>query len=429
MRPIWQIRDFEDSDLDQAVHLWEEATVDGSPPLFRVAEVVAAILAAEPALVAVVGAQVIGTVVTRVSGDRAWILRLAISPAWRQRGVRSSLLDAIHRELLDKGVRQTTAVFPPGEVEEQLFLDHGFTTRPEVTYFERFLPARPAELNLLTELGGQRLPTGLWDRLKGMEREKQLIERRIILPLAKPALAEQHGVEPPKAIVLFGPPGTGKTTFAKGIASRLDWPFIELFPSRLAAGGRDGQAHELRLFFNRLAEIDAAVVFIDEVEEIAQSRDDAPVSQAVTNELLKAIPVFRGHANRLLICATNSIRTLDSAFLRPGRFDHVLPIGPPDDQARWSIWGRYVEGITAAEVDLDALVDASALFTPADIEFAARKAAQFAFERAVFGGAEGTTEAGATSEDFLLAISEVRPTLSRGVVREFEEDIEDFARF
>lgn len=425
MRPIWQIRDFEDSDLDQAVHLWEEATIDGSPPLFRVAEVVAAILAAEPALVAVVEGQVIGTVVSRVSGDRAWILRLAVSPVWRQRGVRSSLLDAIHRELLDKGVRQTTAVFPPGEVEEQLFLDHGFTIRPEVTYFERFLPARPAELNLLAELGGQRMPTGLWDRLKGMDREKQLIERRIILPLAKPLLAEQHGVQPPKAIVLFGPPGTGKTTFAKGIASRLEWPFIELFPSRLAAGGRDGQAHELRLFFNRLAEIDAAVVFIDEVEEIAQSRDDAPVSQAVTNELLKAIPVFRGHPNRLLICATNSIRTLDSAFLRPGRFDHLLPIGPPDDQARWSIWGRYVEGITAAEVDFDALVEASALFTPADMEFAARKAAQFAFERAVFGDAG----ANANTEDFLQAISEVRPTLSRGMVREFEEDIEDFARF
>ena len=243
MRPIWQIRDFEDSDLDQAVHLWEEAKIEGSPPLFRVAEVVSAILAAEPALVAVVEGQVIGTVVSRVSGDRAWILRLAVSSAWRQRGVRSDLLDAIHRELLDKGVRQTTAVFPPGEVEEQLFLDHGFTIRPEVTYFERFLPARPAELNLLAELGGQRMPSGLWERLKGMDREKQLIERRIILPLAKPNLADHHGVQPPKAIVLFGPPGTGKTTFAKGIASRLDWPFVELFPSRLAAGGtgRSGQ--------------------------------------------------------------------------------------------------------------------------------------------------------------------------------------------
>src|SRR5665648_574860 len=154
MPPIWQIRDFEDSDLDQAVHLWEEVTIDGSPPLFRVAEVVAAVLAAEPALVAVVEGQVIGTVVSRVSGDRAWILRLAVSAAWHKRGVRSSLLDAIHRELLDKGVRQTTAVFPAGEVEEQLLLDHGFTIRPEVTYFERFLPTQPAELNLLAELGG-----------------------------------------------------------------------------------------------------------------------------------------------------------------------------------------------------------------------------------------------------------------------------------
>jgi transitional endoplasmic reticulum ATPase len=283
VRHIWQIRDFEDSDLDQAVHLWEASAVDSGAPIFRVAEVVAAVLAAEPALVAVVADQVIGTVVARVSGDRAWILRLAVDPAWRSKGVRTSLLEAINRELLERNVRQTTAVFPQAEVERQLFADHGFTVRPEVTYFERVLAARPAELSLLQDLGGRRIGPGLWQQLSGMEREKELVERRVILPLAKPALADHHGVTPPQAIILFGPPGTGKTTFAKGVASRLGWPFVELFPSRLGSSGHDGQANALREFFHRLAEIDSVVLFIDEVEEIAKSREDLPPTHAVTN--------------------------------------------------------------------------------------------------------------------------------------------------
>jgi hypothetical protein len=84
------------------------------------------------------------------------------------------------------------------------------------------------------------------------------------------------------------------------------------------------------------------------------------------------IPAFREHDRRLLVCATNSVRSLDSAFLRPGRFDYVIPVGPPDASARRAIWKRYL-GPASDEVDLDRLVASSELLTPADIEFAARK--------------------------------------------------------
>jgi SpoVK/Ycf46/Vps4 family AAA+-type ATPase len=237
--------------------------------------------------------------------------------------------------------------------------------------------------------------------------------------------AERHGVRPPRAIILFGPPGTGKTTFAKGVASRLGWPFVELFPSRLAAGGRDAQANSLRDYFAQVAELDRLVLFIDEVEEIAVSRDGQPATHGVTNELLKAIPLFREQSHHLLVCATNSVRSLDSAFIRPGRFDYLLPVGPPDEVARRAIWQKYVEGITAQKVDLEALVEATSLFTPADIEFAARKAAQLAFERALYEDPAHT----AGTEDFLHAIREVRPTLDRGMIRQFQEDIEEYARY
>ena len=93
-----------------------------------------------------------------------------------------------------------------------------------------------------------------------MEQEKQIIERRIVDPLAHPEIAERYGVQPPKAVILFGPPGTGKTSFAKAISSRLGWPFVELFPSRLAATGNGGLAASLREAFAELAELDELVL-------------------------------------------------------------------------------------------------------------------------------------------------------------------------
>lgn len=184
-------------------------------------------------------------------------------------------------------------------------------------------------------------------------------------------------------------------------------------------------AAALREAFTTLMELEAVVVFIDEVEEIAGSRSGVPSDPAhgVTNELLKLIPAFRQRDERLLICATNSVRSLDSAFLRPGRFDYIIPIGAPDAAARAAIWRRYL-GPAAESVDVPQLVDASAMFTPADIEFAARKGAQSAFEREI----ACRTGEPAQSRDYLTAIEATRPTLTEATLAEFAEDIELQAR-
>lgn len=424
--PAYRVREFHDHDLDQAMRVWEQSrSADEPQPVFPVSEVMAAARGGQPAVVAVAGDELVGVAVAQAHGDRGWVLLVALSPRWRERGIGSALVAELERRLRALGVRRISALLPAAATGTTALENSGYRSQQGLTYFEKVEQPDTADSGLLSALGGRMLAGGLWDALAGMDNEKSAIERRIVLPLAEPALAERYAVAPPKAVILFGPPGTGKTSFAKAVASRLHWPFVELFPSRLAADAPGDLASSLRGVFSDLGELESVLLFIDEVEEIAGTRSGVAVDpgHGVTNELLKLIPPFREQSNRLLVCATNSVRSLDPAFLRPGRFDYVLPVGPPDETARRAIWSRYL-GPSAEAVDVDRLVEASAMYTPADIEFAARKGAQAAFER------ELTHRAGepAGTDDYLSAIADTRPSLTEQALKEFEEDIASYSR-
>lgn len=481
----WRIRDFHPSDLDGILHLWSAMTASGIEPVYSLSEVLAS-CQKDVAVVALHGDDVVGAAVGRAAHEQGWIVFLATLPEWRSRGIGTALLAALENRMAPLGLTKLSALMPDTETRLEAFLSRGFKDVQNLRFFERQIPVQRTELEPLAQLGGRVLPRDLWDKVAGMKREKQLLERRLVLPLAQAELADEFGVVPPRAVVLFGPPGTGKTTFAKAIASRLEWPFVEVFPSRLAAG-REGLAGALRTTFLEISELEHAVVFLDEVEEIASHRAGDPPSpnQGVTNELLKIIPAFREQPGRLLVCATNFIRALDSAFLRHGRFDYVIPIGLPDAEARRAMWQRFIPEAVLGEVDVEQLVARTEGFSPADIEFAARSASQRALEKAVYAaellpvagmagspaaggavhrgaedladdagpvaggvsvaGGPGAAERGArpeapaagpdassrrgpTTQDYLEAIAETKTTVSEDVAAAFLEDIEELAR-
>jgi transitional endoplasmic reticulum ATPase len=423
----WRIRDFHEDDLDAAVRLWDDPAAGTAAPVFGVSDLIAAVRAGAPAVVAAAGDEVVGTVVAIVSGGRALVMRISLAPGWRRRGIGSAMLTELERRLVAAGAHRISCLLAEeGELGAAALEHCGYTVRGGMSLYEKLEPVGPADVGILGQLGGRMIRAGTWDQLGGMAREKELIERRVILPLANAQMAARLGLVPPRAVILFGPPGTGKTSFAKGVASRLGWPFVELFPSRLAGDSPAGLAAALREAFALVAELDRVVLFIDEVEEIAGLRRPRTVSvaQGVTNEMLKLIPPFREQEERLLICATNSVHDLDTAFLRHGRFDYLIPVGPPDDQARHAIWDRYLAAMPHADLDMAAVVEHSRLFTPADIEFAARRTAQLVFERVMLEHGEELT----TTVDVLRGIEQTRRTLSEEMVTRFEQDIQDYAR-
>jgi len=419
----WFIRDYHDDDLESVVRLLD-ATSAQQGSVFGLAEVIAALRDDQPAVVAQRDDEVVGAVISTVSGDRGWVVRLAIAEEWRGKGMASALLLGLERTLGDQRVRILSYVLPEEEQLADGLANAGFTRRPAVAYFDKVVSVESGQADVLADLGGNVLPARLWDDLAGMHREKDLIERRVVAPLDRPEVASRHGVEPPRAIVLFGPPGTGKTSFARAIASRLGWPFVEILPSALLADPA-GPAQALRTAFEQVRRLERVLVFIDEVEEIASVRGDAPTGpmHGLTNELLKVVPAFRQHDERLLVCATNDLRSLDPAFTRPGRFDYVIPIGTPDAAARSAIWSRYVD---ASRVDVATLVGRSESFTPAEIAHVARAASQASFERAVYAGSDGD---GPTTEDYLVALQDARPSVTEEVRRLFDADVEALGRF
>jgi hypothetical protein len=428
--PAMIIRPYEHGDLSSILQLWERT---GGAPVGHdglTLDQAVELITSNPAstLVAERDGRVVGIIVGDVVAAVGWVYRLTVDVSPDSADLAQLLIGELELKLAEGGARKVATVLQEDSDSLAALLRYGYRADGAMRYLERALPSKGAlPPAALEELGAHMMHPGLWDELRGLDEPKQIIERRVILPLAEPSLAARHGVSPPRAIVLFGPPGTGKTTFAKGIASRLNWPFVEIEASEIAGEGPEREAKLLADSFGRArTDLASAVVFVDEVEDLAAARSEQrKVSPSVTNEFLKQVPRMRDFPEHLLVCATNWVRRLDPAFLRPGRFDHVLPVGAPDGDARRAIWSRYVEEITDQPIDMDALANETKLFTPADIEFAARKAAQQAFEREHFEGIGHR----ATTDDFLDAIRGTRPSLSQDILDSFSEDVDRYARY
>jgi SpoVK/Ycf46/Vps4 family AAA+-type ATPase len=280
--------------------------------------------------------------------------------------------------------------------------------------------------DILAEMGAQTISREVWDTISDSQPPKKLVQRKIILPLTQKSLSEKHGVVPPKTIIFFGPPGTGKTHFVKAIAGILSWWYIEIAPSMLMADGVEKIGVNLRGVMERSRTLEDAVIFIDEFEEIAGSRDEGSrVDKSITNEFLKQVPLLKNNPNNLLlVCATNYIRKLDAALLRPGRFDCIIPVGELDASGRRTILEHYLSKLNTGEIDLNQIVEMTSRYTPADIEYLFHQVAQFAFEQEYETGQDYRV----TLDTFRHNMPKVRPSLTDAMIEELHSDSITYSR-
>ena len=420
----YQICDLAPADLGAAVQLLEALRpLPDSAPM-EIAQFISDVNDGAIVVVALVNSSVVGLVSARVAGDRAWTQLVAISPQWRRKGIGSALARGLEGRLLHLGVRKISALLGPGEVGETALINRGFKPTTGMVLYEKLLSLEPGDVRIIDKWGGQILDGDLWDQAAGMEREKNLIDQRIVAPLSDPALAAQIGLRPPATALMFGPPGTGKTTFARALAGRLGWPFVELLPSKLSSG-EGTLANELREAFIELGRLDHVVIFIDEFDEIAPARESRPASAGVVNELLKSIPEFRRRPGKILICATNFVETIDPAVMRPGRFDLLIGIGPPDKTALTALWERALATMTTESgVDPAKLASQCHGFTPGDVDLASQRAAAEAFARARATGKAAVV----TNEDLTAATNRTKASITPEMLSAYQAEVSMFER-
>ena len=243
----------------------------------------------------------------------------------------------------------------------------------------------------------------------GMEEVKRRLHVAFIGPLRNPAVVRAYGRALRGGLLLYGPPGCGKTYIARATAGEIGARFVAIGLSDVLSmwlGESERHLHELFQAARRSA---PCVLFFDEIDAIGQRRSlrRHSAGRNVVNQLLAELDgVDGGNDGVFVLGATNHPWDVDAALLRPGRFDRVTLVLPPDRPARAAVLGHHLRGRPVEGVDLERLAGRTEDFSGADLAHLCDTAVEYALEESLAGGGIRSV----TARDFERALSEVRPS-------------------
>ena len=272
-----------------------------------------------------------------------------------------------------------------------------------------------------------------WDEVGGLEEVKQSLIEAVEWPLKYPEAFAAVGVRPPRGILLYGLPGTGKTLLVRALATQSNLNFISVKGPELLSKWVGESERAVREIFRKARQAAPALVFFDEIDSIVPSRgsgSDSNVTERVVSQFLTELDGLVELKDVVIVAATNRPDLLDSSMLRPGRFDRLIYIPMPDMQARKRILEIYLSRMAVSGVNALWLAEMTLDYSGADLEMLCREAGMLALKEHITNGMKREEliidRIQVTREHFQRAQELTKPHLSKGMREEYLKMIQDF---
>ncbi|MBW2992472.1 CDC48 family AAA ATPase [Candidatus Woesearchaeota archaeon] len=307
-------------------------------------------------------------------------------------------------------------VLPELKLEEEEAIPSELLEKLKITrkdFKEALKVVRPSALReVLVEI-----PNVKWEDIGGMEEVKQQLMEAVEWPLKYPDSFRRMGVRPPRGILLYGAPGTGKTLLAKAVANESKANFILVKGPELLSKWVGESEKAVREVFKKARQTAPTIIFFDEIDSLAPRRDistDSHVTETVVNQLLTEMDGLEELNDVIVVAATNRPDLVDTALLRPGRFDRIILTPVPDKLTRKRIFEVHTKGMPLKGVDLGKLAEQTEGYVGADIEAVCREAAIMALRK-------NMKAKEITFKDFQEAMKEIGPSSTADVEKAYAE--------
>lgn len=331
-------------------------------------------------------------------------------------------LEALAKESAMKALRR---YLPKIDLEKEK-IPSEFLEKMEVNkkdFLDAFKEAQPSALReVLVEI-----PNVNWNDVGSLEEVKEELKQAVEWPLKNPDAFKKMGITPPRGVLLYGAPGTGKTMLAKAVANESEANFISVKGPELVSKFVGETERGIRKIFKKARQVSPVIVFFDEIDSLASLRGnsfDSGVGDRAVNQLLTEIDGIEELKDVIFIAATNRPDLVDPSLLRPGRIDKLVLVPAPDEKARKEIFKIHLKNVpTEKEVDLNELAKKTEGFSGADIEGLVRETVLISLK-------ENKMQSKPLGmKHFLEALKKIRPSISKETIEAYGEFSQHYSVF